>query len=236
MSTNSLKHNPAIFRASTHRTKFVQRPTQCHRALTRDCAVGWTKTCDAAVSRRSDNRARRFRTDCEGYKPGSRRRTRTGRRAAAPVVFVPGRLARARQRCLRFVVAHAARKLYHCEFRNENRARFAQFSDDCRVLVKLLVLVRRCAPGGLCISSRKQIFRAVWNTVKWSAIAPAPYLAFSLARFPKRRVAHDGCHSAQTLADCLKTLKITFSQLNGRESPRANLCCKVRDRREENVV
>ena len=64
-----------------------------------------------------------------------------------------------------------------------NRSGLAQLSDDGRILVKLLVLIWRCAPRGLSVARRKQIFRAVWNAMKWSAIAPAPYLALSRTRF-----------------------------------------------------
>ena len=76
-SGDSVKDDAAISGRATDWPQLVERPTQSHRAVTRDCAVGRTQSSNAAVSRRRDDRAGSFRADTD-------RNERRRRRCAWP--------------------------------------------------------------------------------------------------------------------------------------------------------
>ncbi len=204
--------------------------------MTRDSAVSRAQPRNAAEGRRGDDRAGSFRADTERDQSGGHGRARPRRRAAAPIVLVPGRLARARPRRVRFVVTHPAREFYHRQLGDENRPGLAQLLNDRGVLVELLIFVRRRAPGRLCVARGEQVFRAVRNAVKRPAVTAATNLSLGGLRLVERGLPHQTRHGPEPASHRLKAREITFRQLDRGDAPRAYERREFRDGREENVV
>ena len=188
---NRRKHHSAVPGGPSQWSELVHRPGQCHRAVATDQPVRRPEARDATVCRGRENRTRGFGSDRERHETGGDRGAGAARRAAAPVIRIPRRLARSRERRIRLVVAHAAGELDHRELRNQDSARGAEAFDHRRVVAELLLAVRLGAPGGRIVFRGHEVLHAVRDAVERPAQLASLDLTIGLRRLGERALARD---------------------------------------------
>ena len=199
-------------------------------------AVGGPEPAQAAERRGSEDRPRGLGADGEGHEPRRRRRPRSARRPAAPVVGVPGRAPRTGEARVGIVVPHASRELDHRELAQEHRPRLVEALDDRGVVVEDLLPVGLRAPGGGNALRGQEILGPVRDAVEGTAVLAREQLLVRAVGLGESELARHRHHGAQARADRLQPPQVAFGQLHRGEPARPERGPEVAHRREEDVL
>jgi hypothetical protein len=210
-----VEDQPAVIGGQRERPELVERPAERHRAVTTHGAVRRTQAGDAAERARREDRSRGFAADCEGDESSGDRGAGTARRSAGPELEIPRRAARTGERRVGVVVAEAARKLDHRQFRDEHRAGVREPLDDRRVVVEDLIAIGLGAPRRRDAFRREEILHAIRNAEERAILhAASGELCVGGGSFAERALARNRDDRAELRAIFFEPREIEIRQLH----------------------